>query len=128
MNPGPISVEQWKVQNAGRLIQCRWGGMITPEACRSYQLGRSRYGVYFRTGGTGYQRVNAEYVKCVYPDPCPHFMSDRELSSIPDRAPLEELEKELEKRRGVAHLRELHRLTDPREIDNGDDWFGSFQE
>lgn len=128
MSSFPSTLQEWKEMNARRLIQCRWGGQITPDACRSYQVGRSRYGVYFRTSGAGYQRVNAEFVKCAYPEPCPHFMSDRELASIPDRSPLETLELELERRRAVAELRELHRLTDPSEMWNGNDWFGSLEE
>lgn len=115
MSQSSAAVQQWKELNAARLIQCRWGGTITREACRSYQLRRSRYSVYFRVGGTGYQRVNAEFVKCINPEPCPHFMTDEALQLLPGRAPLDALEKELEKRRTVAERRRLQRLVDPNE-------------
>jgi hypothetical protein len=49
-------------------------------------------------------------------------MSDEELESLPHRPPLEDLEIELEKRKAVSERRELHRLTDPNDFLNGNDW------
>jgi hypothetical protein len=78
MNSAPISVEQWKTENAARLVECRWGCRITPEACRAYQSRSSRYVKHFNGRRNPFTRANAEYLRCLGPDPCPHATSDEE--------------------------------------------------
>jgi hypothetical protein len=70
------AVEAWKQQHAHWLIECRWGCSITPEACRAYQSRSARYVIHFNGLLKPYLRVNADYLRCVLPEPCPHLISD----------------------------------------------------
>jgi hypothetical protein len=73
---------QWKVQNAERLMDCRWGLKITPEACRLYQSRSARKVLHFNGDRNPYPRVNADYLQCCLPEECPHLISDAEAEAL----------------------------------------------
>jgi len=75
-------VEQWKRKNACRLIDCRWGLKITTQACRSYQTRCARYVLHFNGDRNPSPRVNADYLCCLLPDPCPHLLPDSEVETL----------------------------------------------
>lgn len=125
MNTGAKTVKQWLELNADKLIPCRWGGRITTDACRSYQTRRSRFTVYFRTFETGYVRPNADFLKCVSPEPCPYLIPGAELDDNPEWVPLEELEAAIDRRREVAEVIQMARYTDPEEMLSEEDWMRS---
>ncbi len=66
--------EQWFEQNAGRLIDCRWRCRITPEACRVYQSRAVRSVTEFGGVDDSGEGVDYELVRCLHPEPCPHFL------------------------------------------------------
>ena len=71
---GYRTVKEWREANQGRLLSCRWGLGITPEACRAYQTRTKRYVIHFNGEPVTYERANAEYVNCMLPDGCPHLL------------------------------------------------------
>jgi hypothetical protein len=73
-----LAVDHWKEANAHRLIDCRWGCTITSQACRAYQTRTSRYIVHFNGEVEPFPRMNADYVTCFLPEPCPHLLPDAE--------------------------------------------------
>jgi hypothetical protein len=75
-------VEQWKRQNAGRLISCRWGLRITTEACHAYQTRSARYVLHFNGDRNPSPRVNADYLCCLLPAPCPHLLPDSDTEGL----------------------------------------------
>jgi len=87
MIAGPFTVEEWMELNSHRLIDCRWGCRITPEACRSYQLRGSRYVIHFNGHAETYPRINADYLRCVSPEPCPYLMSDEDAAALQSEMP-----------------------------------------
>lgn len=87
------SVEQWRDNNRGRIVQCRWGCSMTADACLAYQLRTERYVIHFQGTATPKRTVNADYVRCLLPEPCPHALADDEArrsqkSSDSDKASL----------------------------------------
>ncbi|MEW6349759.1 MAG: hypothetical protein AB1646_11905 [Thermodesulfobacteriota bacterium] len=70
------TAEQWFAQNSGRLIDCRWGCRITPEACRLYQTRARRHVIYFGGSEAPALGVNGDFVLCVRPEPCPHLLPE----------------------------------------------------
>jgi hypothetical protein len=87
------TVEQWQSNNRGRIVQCRWGCSMTADACLAYQLRTDRYVVHFQGTASPKRTVNADYVRCFLPEPCPHALSDEEVGRIQegaasDKAPL----------------------------------------
>jgi len=77
------SVEQWKQEHG--LVKCRWGCSITVDACRSYQARSARYVIHFNGAADPLPRVNAEYIRCVLPEACPHLLSDDEAHRAHER-------------------------------------------
>ena len=77
-------VEQWKRENSDRLISCRWGLKITTEACHAYQTRTARYVFHFNGDRDPSLRVNADYLRCLLPEPCPHLLPDSEAESLPE--------------------------------------------
>lgn len=85
MTPIEETVAQWREANDHRLVDCRWGCKITIDACRLYQLRTSRHILHFngeRDPTT--VRVNADYLRCSLPTPCPHALSDAEQQKLRD--------------------------------------------
>ncbi len=117
MNPQQATtVDEWKQLNADRLIDCRWGGKITREACSSYQLRRSRYVLHFNGDRDPLSRLNADYLRCFFPSPCPHFLTDDEVELRLWESDDDEPDRHAERRSKVNSARELHRLTSPDEM------------
>lgn len=113
MRPVALTVDQWKELNVHRLVECRWGCSITIGACRLYQSRTGRYVLHFNGQREPYPRVNADYVKCFLPEPCPHLMSDDEVRSwrtLGDCARIRQLS---ERRALSREARELDRLANP---------------
>ncbi len=113
MTPGPVTVAQWVERNAQRLIECRWVGGITPEACRSYQSRADRYISHFNGDRNPCIRVNADYLRCFDPGPCPHLLSDAEALKLrgPIGPPMDETL--APRRRETNRGREHDQLTNP---------------
>ena len=113
MKKGPETVEQWRERNAHRLICCRWGGKITPEACRSYQTRAERYVLHFNGEAAPLLRVNADYLRCFDPDPCPHLMDDQEVRAIQNEAVPMDSDAFSKRRIDTKRAREKEHLTNP---------------
>ncbi len=113
MTTGPATVEQWKKENSGRLVQCRWGCRITTEACRAYQSRSSRYVQHFNGQRNPYARVNAEYLRCLGPDPCPHVTSDEEAEVLRSDRLFHNDAASVGRRGRASQARELERVTNP---------------
>jgi hypothetical protein len=122
MNHYAATVELWKELNSHRFVECRWGCSLTPEACRSYQSRTARYVIHFNGQREPYPRVNADYVKCCLPEPCPHLMPDdevRSLRSLGDTARIRQL---FERRALSREARQLDRLANPEQMLCEEQW------
>ncbi len=122
MSCSPVTVEQWKRQNAHRLIDCRWGCSITPEACREYQSRTSRHIIHFNGTKTPLPRVNADYLRCVYPEPCPHLLCEEEVAAGQARKDLHSDVKLVERRSRFGQGVERDRLVNPRHMLREPNW------
>ncbi|MBI5248418.1 MAG: hypothetical protein HY912_02890 [Desulfomonile tiedjei] len=112
MKTASVKVEQWRDQNAYRLIDCRWGCKITAEACRAYQARTSRYTVHFKGHREQYPRVKGDYLRCFMPEPCQNILSDEEIAEI--RLSLPDTRFSGAERRNRANqVRQLNRLVSP---------------
>lgn len=120
MTSAPINVEEWKRSRGTGLIQCRWGCAITLAACRAYQSRNVRYVLHFNGQRTPYPRVNAEYLRCFFPEACPHLMSDEEAREALEARKLKKQppEKKLREHRS----REWERLVNPDEMLKEGQW------
>jgi hypothetical protein len=116
MGSGPVTVEEWKQRNAAELIDCRWGCRLTRGACRSYQSRRDRYIIHFNGQQRPYPRVNADYLRCVYPEPCPFLISDDEVEELRAERSLELDDRSLRRRNRENHARDLDRLSNPEQM------------
>lgn len=122
MKTGPQTVEQWRAANDQRLIDCRWGCRITPEACRAYQSRRSRYILHFNGQRKPFPRVNADYLQCVDPEPCVHFMPDDETDALRDQRNLRFDGVLGERSRASMQAKERERLVSPDHMLNEAQW------
>jgi hypothetical protein len=122
MSSTAMSPEQWKQAHAQRLIACRWGCMISPEACRLYQSRTGRHVLHFNGDQEPLPRPNADYIHCLMPDPCPHVISEEEAAAV---ALTRSLHRETVKRdRGRLHERARRRnlLVNPDAMLGEGDW------
>ncbi len=113
MSTPVVTAEQWFAQNSHKLIDCRWGCRITPEACRLYQTRASRHVIYFsglETPGLG---VNADFALCVHPEPCPHLLSEQALEEIRPAVQMLNDERSRSRRSTSADTRKWEELTSP---------------
>jgi hypothetical protein len=113
MSEKPATVEEWKGLNASRLVQCRWGCLLTQDACRAYQSRRSRFVIHFNGSGNPYPRVNADYLRCVYPDPCIHLIPEGEAEALAEERCAKALQRRAERSDFLAAAREKARLVSP---------------
>jgi hypothetical protein len=118
----PVTVAQWKELNADRLVECRWGCSMTVEACRSYQSRTGRYVLHFNGQRVPYPRVNADFVNCLLPEPCPHLMSDDEIRSRRNKRDLPKISQLSERRALSREGRELDRLANPEHMLREEQW------
>lgn len=107
------STGRWKDDNADQLVQCRWGAVISLEACRKYQEKAPRHVTYFNRLASRFSRINADYLACAYPTPCPHFMSDMETMECRALRKSEEADRTRERKVAAAHARAMDRLVSP---------------
>ncbi|MEJ2717925.1 MAG: hypothetical protein P8182_12415 [Deltaproteobacteria bacterium] len=113
MGSGPVTVEEWKELHAADLIDCRWGCRMTRAACRSYQARRDRYIIHFNGQPRPYPRVNADYLRCVYPEPCAFLISDDEVAQLRADRGLEVDGLCQERRNRESQARDLDHLSNP---------------
>ncbi len=118
MKSAPLTADQWKETHALRLIDCRWGCKITPEACHAYQTRTSRYIIHFNGEIEPFPRMNADYVTCFLPEPCPHLMSDEDVRAHADRGRASNRERRL----AVQKNRLRQQLADPNVMLMEQDW------
>ncbi len=85
MKSGCATVEEWKQANAGNIIDCRWGCRLSREACLRYQTKSKRYVMHFQGEKEPLLRINSDFLTCVFPDPCPHFLPDEEAAALRER-------------------------------------------
>jgi hypothetical protein len=113
MSSAATTVEQWKALNSHNLVECRWGCKLSGQACRSYQSRAPHYIIHFNGSLDACSRVNADYIKCLIPYPCPHFASDNDSGELESRGASHS--DALKLRRGAAfhHAREMERLASP---------------
>jgi hypothetical protein len=122
MRLSELTVDQWKEQSAHRLVECRWGCSMTADACRSYQSRTGRYVLHFNGQREPYPRVNADYLNCLLPEPCPHLMSDDEARSRRNPGDSTRI-RELSARRALSReARELDRLVNPEHMLREGQW------
>jgi|WetSurMetagenome_2_1015567.scaffolds.fasta_scaffold375598_3 hypothetical protein len=113
MSSAATTVEQWKALNSHILVECRWGCKLSEQACRSYQSRAPRYIIHFNGSLDACSRVNADYIKCLIPDPCPHFVSDRDAGDLESRDALGSDALKLRRRAALHHARQIERLASP---------------
>jgi hypothetical protein len=118
-------VEQWKRQNSERLISCRWGLKITTESCHAYQTRSARYVLHFNGDRNPFQRVNADYLRCMLPEPCPHLLPDSETESVPEDRPGGDDNGHAVRLMTQAKARTLDRLVNPDRMLNEPDRYRS---
>jgi len=123
MNAATAQVEEWRKLNSPRLVQCRWGCAITVEACRAYQSRTVRYVNHFNGQRVPYLRANAEYLRCLSPEPCPHLMSDREAGEALEARRFNNLSPEKKLREHRA--RDMQRFVNPEEMLKEAEWHRS---
>jgi len=120
MTDPETAVEHWTKLNADSFIDCRWGCKITVDACRAYQSRTSRHILHFNGERTPSPRVNAEYLKCFLPEPCPNFLSDEEARAAREKRDL--LNRPLQRPVRQNLGRELNRLISPDEMLREPQW------
>ncbi|MGO9567262.1 MAG: hypothetical protein ACLP5H_06965 [Desulfomonilaceae bacterium] len=108
-----LTVDQWKELNADKLVECRWRCSMTVEACRSYQSRTSRYVLHFNGQREPYPRVNADYLKCFLPEPCPHLLPDEEINRLAQTSGPHKRLTSPERRAHSRQCREMDRLANP---------------
>jgi len=114
MTDAVTALERWMKLNANRFIDCRWGCKITVDACHAYQSRTSRYILHFNGERTPSPRVNAEYLKCFFPEPCPNFLSDEEAGAAREKRDLVNRPFQRPVKQNLG--RELNRLISPDEM------------
>lgn len=125
MSGAVTTAEQWKTLNSQKLLDCRWGCKLTEQACRSYQARTPRYVVHFNGSSDPCSRVNADYISCFLPEPCPHLVSDCELHEAEScRAPKIN-DPELRRKRMLHRGREMERLANPDRMLQEAEWHRS---
>ena len=122
MKSVPLTADQWKEANAHRLIDCRWGCRISPEACRSYQTRTNRYIIHFNGETAQFPRMNADYVTCFLPEPCPHLMPDDDARALTERGRYRGDASNRERRHAVQKNRLREQLADPNVMLMEQDW------
>lgn len=120
MSAASVNAEEWKLRNTASLIECRWGCAITPDACRAYQARTVRYVQHFNGDRVPCSRVNAEYVRCFFPEPCPHLLSDEEARAALEARRHRQLP--LEGKARQLRARERERLVNPEEMLHEERW------
>jgi hypothetical protein len=108
------TVEHWTSHNSGDLLDCRWGCKITHDSCRAYQSRNARYVLHFNGDRKPQVRVNAEYLRCFFPERCPNFLTDEEAQSA--RELRDTIGKSLQRQLSRHQGRELNRLISPDEM------------
>ncbi len=125
MSRAVTTVEQWKALNSHKLLKCRWGCKLTTQACRSYQSRTPRYVIHFNGSLEPCSRVNADYINCLLPEPCPHLVSDCELREADSRTAPQINDPAL-RRKGMLHRgREMERLSNPDRMLQEAEWHRS---
>jgi hypothetical protein len=124
MTAAAANVDEWKAQNAHRLIDCRWGCKITSEACRAYQTRTNRYVIHFQGHRDQYPRANADYVRCFMPEPCPNLLSDEEAASF-EFAACKADTSHVHRRSSGHRAREMNRLVSPSRMLQEGQWHRS---
>lgn len=124
MTTAVVSVDEWKAQNAHRLLDCRWGCKITSEACRAYQTRTNRYVIHFQGHRDQYPRANADYVRCFMPEPCPNLLSDEEVASREFGSCGTDLQR-FDRRTRSHRAREMNRLVSPSRMLQEGQWHRS---
>ncbi|MEW6114096.1 MAG: hypothetical protein AB1664_18325 [Thermodesulfobacteriota bacterium] len=122
MSEKPATVDEWKRLNASRLVQCRWGCMLTEDACRAYQSRRSRFVIHFNGSGNPYPRVNADYLRCVYPEPCVHLIPEAEAEALAEDRRLRAQQLRADQSDGLSEAREKARLVSPEPMLDEAEW------
>lgn len=117
------TVEHWTNLNSGNLLDCRWGCKISADSCRAYQSRSARYILHFNGDRKPSPRVNAEYLRCFFPEPCPNFVSDEEAQSARELrdAAGRSLPRQISHHQG----REMNRLISPDEMLREAQWHRS---
>ena len=122
MNSAEILTGKWRRDNSHRLIDCRWGCRMSLDACRKYQARCRRYVIHFNGTRSPLSRVNAEYLKCLYPEPCAHLISDEEAAEMRAVNGLS-VDQELKRRRKQANrAKEWDRFINPDHMLEEEDW------
>jgi hypothetical protein len=122
MKTSAATPEQWLKDNAQRLIPCRWGCRITPEACRRYQSRASRHVIYFSGLDDPGIGVNSDFVLCMHPEPCPHLITDAEQERTQMATRMSANPKSVERRSRVSEIRKWDELTNPDRMLNEPGW------
>ena len=123
MTDPATAAENWKKSNAGKLIDCRWGCKITVDSCHAYQSRNARYVLHFNGERTPAPRANAEYLRCFFPEPCSHFLSDEEARAA--RELRDQGKRSVQSQIRQNQRREVHRLVNPDEMLREPQWLRS---
>ena len=113
MTQTPVTVDQWKGLNAHQFVDCRWGCSITRKACEAYQSRTERRVIHFNGSSHACSRANAEYIRCLLPDPCPHVISNRDSDRETPGRSLQHATAAARRRAACSHARDLERLVNP---------------
>jgi len=122
MSEKPATVEEWKRLNASRLVRCRWGCLLTRDACRAYQSRRSRFVIHFNGSGNPYPRVNADYLRCVYPEPCIHLIPESEAEALAEERCAKAQQRRADQSDLLGAAREKARLVSPEPMLGEAEW------
>ena len=114
--------EEWMSDNAHALVDCRWGSCISYAACRKYQASRSRYVIHFNGDGAPLTRVNPEYLRCLFPAPCPNLISDEEAAEIRAQNRLASDETSAQRRKRINRAKSWDRFVNPDRMLEEEDW------
>jgi hypothetical protein len=125
MSSAATTVEQWKALNSHRLVECRWGCRLTEQACRSYQSRTPRYVIHFNGSQDARSGVNADYIRCLIPAPCPHLVSDREADEAKLHGPPESDALIPGRKVMIRRAREMERLSSPNSMLHEAKWHRS---
>ena len=122
MSSTEISTEKWRRDNSHKLVDCQWGCSLSLDACKKYQARCRRYVIHFNGTRSPLSRVNAEYVKCLYPEPCAYLISDEEAAEIRAVNGLSTDQGHKKRRKRLNRAKEWDRFVNPDHMLEEEDW------
>ncbi|MEW5980643.1 MAG: hypothetical protein AB1898_33135, partial [Acidobacteriota bacterium] len=78
--------------------------------------------IHFNGSGNPYPRVNADYLRCVYPEPCAHLIPESEAEALAEKRCAKAVQRRSEQNDEMGAAREKARLVSPEPMLGEAEW------